>query len=258
MARSRLIKPGFATNEFLSTRSHAARLLFAMLPTIADRDGRLEDRPRKIKANLFPYEQIDVDALLSELANCDDPEQDHPFLIRYSVDDRKFIQIVKFAENQNPHRDEKPSLIPLCDHDASTVQPPCKDDAPPVRSTKQASGTKLKVQVTSNKVKETSSKREKLDLPDDIATSDLRDAVDDWLAYKTERKESYKPTGLKQFITRIGNLARERGSPHVAEKLRRAMVQNWKGWDFENGDKNGKRKDTGAPSQTAGRGSLSV
>ena len=39
-----------------------------MLPTIADREGRLEDRALRIKAELFPYEQIDVDALLDDLA----------------------------------------------------------------------------------------------------------------------------------------------------------------------------------------------
>ncbi len=253
MARSRLIKPGFATNEFLAMCSFEARLLFALLPTIADRAGRLEDRPRKIKANLFPFEEVDIDSLLHELAKCDD-DQDHPFIVRYQASGIKCIQIVKFAENQNPHRDEKQSELPSCEHDSSTVQPPCSHDATPVQSTAQATDTRLKEQVKGNK-----NRNKAMELPIDVATNGLPEAVADWLKYKFELGQGYKPKGREQFMGRVINLARERGSPHVAEKLRRAMASGWKGWDFENGNQNGKsRKDTGQRSQNAQRGSLSI
>ena len=42
--------------------SMSARLLFVGLWTIADRNGRLEDRPKRIRAELFPYDEIDADA----------------------------------------------------------------------------------------------------------------------------------------------------------------------------------------------------
>lgn len=144
MARSRNIKPGFAKNEYLAQKSHLARLLFVMLPTIADREGRLEDRPLRIKGELFPYEQIDVDALLDELSTPSHGE-DHPFISRYEIDGSRYIQITKFDENQNPHKEEKPSGIPPCNYDAehhtTTVQPPCKNGS----STEVASDTRLKV-----------------------------------------------------------------------------------------------------------------
>lgn len=111
MARSRNIKPGFTKNEFLAQRTFEARLLFALLPTIADREGRLEDRPLRIKGELFPYEGVDVELLLSQLAEVL-PGQDHPFIVRYQVDGKRYIQIVKFLDNQCPHKDEKPSVIP--------------------------------------------------------------------------------------------------------------------------------------------------
>lgn len=128
MARSRNIKPGAAKNEFLAQCSHAARLLFVMLPTIADREGRLEDRPMRIKGELFPYEQIDVDALLKELAMVR-PGQDHAFIVRYQVGGVRYLQIVKFSENQNPHKDEKSSEIPPVPCGTSTKVPPCKVSA---------------------------------------------------------------------------------------------------------------------------------
>jgi hypothetical protein len=49
MPRTRQIKPGFFKNDELAELPIEARLLFAGLWTIADREGRLEDRPKKIK-----------------------------------------------------------------------------------------------------------------------------------------------------------------------------------------------------------------
>lgn len=66
--RARNIKPGFYTNEQLAECSMAARLLFPGLWMIADREGRLEYRPKRIKAEVFPYDDVDVSALVGELA----------------------------------------------------------------------------------------------------------------------------------------------------------------------------------------------
>ena len=49
MARARNIKPGFFLNEELGVLPPLVRILFAGLWCIADRDGRLEDRPKRIK-----------------------------------------------------------------------------------------------------------------------------------------------------------------------------------------------------------------
>ena len=65
--RARNIKPGFFKNEDLAECSPWARLCFAGLWTLADRDGRLEDRPKRIKAELFAFDAVDVDPLLGEL-----------------------------------------------------------------------------------------------------------------------------------------------------------------------------------------------
>ena len=68
MARSRNIKPGFFLNDELAECDPLARLLFAGLWCIADREGRLEDRPKRIKAEVLPYDDCDVDELLNQLA----------------------------------------------------------------------------------------------------------------------------------------------------------------------------------------------
>jgi hypothetical protein len=108
MARSRNLKPGFFTNEELSQLPDGARLLFAGLWTIADREGRMKDSPTWIKANLFPYKNVPVDRWLELLASSD-------FIVRYQNGGRKFIQIVNFLKHQNPHMKEPESLIPAPD-----------------------------------------------------------------------------------------------------------------------------------------------
>jgi hypothetical protein len=105
MARARNIKPGFFTNEDLVELDFATRLLFAGLWTVADREGRLQDRPKKIKIDVFPADNLDIDAMLQQLHNA-------KFIQRYEVDGEKFIQISSWDKHQNPHHTEKASEIP--------------------------------------------------------------------------------------------------------------------------------------------------
>lgn len=67
--RIRSIKPSFFLDEDLAALPFEARLLFAGLWCLADKAGRLEDRPKRIHAMLFPYEpKVDVNGLLDRLA----------------------------------------------------------------------------------------------------------------------------------------------------------------------------------------------
>jgi hypothetical protein len=104
MARSRNIKPGFFSNEVLAECGVWARLCFAGLWTLADREGRLEDRPKRIKGDLFRFDSVEVEPLLTELA-------EHGFLLRYENDDGRFIQILAFKKHQAPHHTERASVI---------------------------------------------------------------------------------------------------------------------------------------------------
>lgn len=103
--RSRNIKPGFFKNERLAELPPEARLLFIGLWCLSDREGRLEDRPKRIKAELFPYENRNVNVLLDKLYQAG-------FIVRYKVDQSGFILILKFKCHQHCHPNEKPSIIP--------------------------------------------------------------------------------------------------------------------------------------------------
>lgn len=127
MARARLLKPGFFANEDLAELPLGARLLFAGLWTIADREGRLEDRPKRIKAELFPYDDLDVDQHMGELARAG-------FILRYSIDGGQFVQIISFTKHQHPHVREPQSMIPPPDESQPCTSPaPGKPSASPVQ-----------------------------------------------------------------------------------------------------------------------------
>lgn len=127
--RSRNIKPGFFHNEELVECSFPARILFIGLWCLADREGYLEDRPKKIKIQVFPADPVDCEALLCEL-------DEAALILRYEADGEKYIWIPGFRAHQNPHRREKPSEFPPHPDDAErrrgpagekTEQVPTKD-----------------------------------------------------------------------------------------------------------------------------------
>ncbi|MCF5227676.1 phage replication protein, partial [Pseudomonas syringae] len=69
MARARNIKPALFKNEVLGVADPMLTLLFEGLRLLADKAGRLEDRPLRIKGELFPYRDgLDVDGMLAWLA----------------------------------------------------------------------------------------------------------------------------------------------------------------------------------------------
>lgn len=105
MARSRNIKPGFFKNYDLADAGSQVQLLFAGLWCLADREGRLEDKARLIKAELFPYYEFDVNGGLTQLERL-------KFICRYEVDDVPIIQVLNFRKHQSPHNTEKASVLP--------------------------------------------------------------------------------------------------------------------------------------------------
>ena len=91
--RIRTIKPGFFKHELIADLPPLTRLLFISLWCMADRRGRLEDRPRRIKVECLPFDDCDVDAMLWDL-------QEAGFVERYEVEQVQVIQVTAFEKHQ--------------------------------------------------------------------------------------------------------------------------------------------------------------
>jgi hypothetical protein len=109
VARLRTVHHEVALDDRLAECSWPARLAVVLLPTIADRDGRMRDNPKKIKAQIFPFDDgLDVDAVLDELAKVERLE-------RYNVNGTRYLQLANWDDQQRPHIREAKSTIPgLC------------------------------------------------------------------------------------------------------------------------------------------------
>ena len=61
----------------------------------------------------------------------------------------------------------------------------------------------------------------------------LQEKVQEWLTYKTEKKDTYKPTGFKSLMLKIQKQAAEYGEQAVMDLIDECMAANWKGivWD---------------------------
>lgn len=123
MARARNIKPSFFQNEELGELDPLARLAFIGMWTIADYKGCIEFRPKRLKVQLLPYDECDMERIAINLDKSG-------FVQIYSVDGQRYIKIVNFDKHQNPHKNEKDagSDIPdipenySCDKDLSEIQ----------------------------------------------------------------------------------------------------------------------------------------
>lgn len=85
-------------------------------------------------------------------------------------------------------------------------------------------------------------------LPETNFGPELQSAFSDWLAYKQEKRQGYKPTGLKSLATQVSKNAEQYGEAAVARLIRECMASNWQGiiWD--------KLKQEAAQQQNDGKG----
>jgi hypothetical protein len=112
--RARSLKPSLFKNELLGAADPLLTVLFAGLWCEADREGRLEDRPARIRAEVFPYRgNLDIDTHLQWLHL-------NAFIRRYEAKGLKIIQILKFTEHQRPHKNEVESVLPTLDQASTT------------------------------------------------------------------------------------------------------------------------------------------
>lgn len=113
--RARNIKPSFFKSDALGSCSPLARLLFQGLWCMADHEGRLHYRPRRIKVEILPYDDVDVGDLIAELIAAD---PDDPMIRLYGGTEESpaYLWIPRFRAHQSPCRREreKASAIPAC------------------------------------------------------------------------------------------------------------------------------------------------
>lgn len=66
-------------------------------------------------------------------------------------------------------------------------------------------------------------------------------SVREWVKYKIEKRQGYKPTGLRNFLSQVENNVQKYGAEAVARLIHFCMSNNWQGVIWERIDKTGTR-----------------
>lgn len=118
MARIRSIKPEFFRHEELydaeKETGFPLRVAFAGLFTVADREGRFRWKPKTLKFDVLPWDDVDMNAVLIALIK-------YGFIKHYVVDGKAYGWIPSFRDHQVINNKEGKSVLPEYrpDNDAS-------------------------------------------------------------------------------------------------------------------------------------------
>lgn len=109
MARIRTIKPSFFRHGDLFDAEKESglplRIAYAGLWTIADREGRFKWKPRDIRVEVLPYDDVDMGKVLDALTA-------KGFVRRYTVNGQEYGCIPAFLDHQHINKNEPASNIP--------------------------------------------------------------------------------------------------------------------------------------------------
>src|SRR3990167_6548248 len=103
MARNRMINPDFFFDEEIVSLTAYARLLYIGLWGICDDNyATFPNKPAWIKAQIFPYESVDIIILLVEIEKIGK-------IIRFSSEDQKEYWFIKnFQKHQRVDKPSRP------------------------------------------------------------------------------------------------------------------------------------------------------
>lgn len=257
MARSRNIKPGFFTNELLAELPAFDRLLFVGLWCLADREGRLEDRPKRIKMELFPCDSYDVSEGLESLRAAG-------FVDRFQVESFSVVEIVNFAKHQSPHGSEKDSTLPDCNgyltvnerrknvvvphqskkvhikESLSNVKPPLEVVDPNVPERPDSLIPDSLIPDSCNKDQETTPQPEKPERSKTLKATDLinlgvnEQHAKDWLAIRKTKRAPLTQTSMDGILREV-----QAAGITLAEAVQISAERGWQGFKAEwlKGDK---------------------
>lgn len=75
----------------------------------------------------------------------------------------------------------------------------------------------------------------------------LQEKIEEWLTYKAEKKDTYKPTGFRSLMKRMAKQTAEYGEQAVMDLIDECMAANWKGIIWERIEKQSKGKASANP-----------
>lgn len=128
MARIRTVKPEFWSSEQIMECSRNARLLFIGMWNFCDDEGRMPFKPRQIKAQVFPGDDLSADEILGMLREL----SGNGLIQIYTIEEQDYLQVTGWQHQRIDKR--QPAKYPGMFHDNSKNNP---GTVPPDRKGKE-------------------------------------------------------------------------------------------------------------------------
>lgn len=197
MARIRTVKPELFRHESLYEAEIKTnlplRLAYIGLFTACDREGRFKWKPRALKLDVLPYDQLDFSRVLDALVT-------HGFLVKYEFEGDEFGCIPTWSQHQVINNRESTSLLPSLEESTTCTSDSRVDDVsvtPLVQTQVEGNGREGEGNRKGKKENAVASR------PEDVS----QQVWDDWVALRKRKNTTISETavdGARQEAAKIG------------------------------------------------------
>lgn len=217
---NRIIKESTCTSETIDKMSWFEECFYHRLWVNCDDYGRMDARPAILKAKLFPLKERlslkDIENALRNLA-------DIGCVRMYVCDNKPYLYLPSWEVHQNIRAKRSKYPVPNSENTSDNICMQMRADENicprnPIQSLSESLSESKKELAQS------------ADIFKDYDFSDkMKNEINYWLTYKNERKESYKPTGLKMFLSEVSNQLNKHYEEDVIQLISECMANGWKG-----------------------------
>lgn len=220
---NRIIKESVCTSDTIDQMSWFEECFFHRLWTACDDYGRMDARPAILKSKLFPLKER---LSLKDIQNALQKMVDIGCVITYVCDGKPYLYLPSWEVHQQVRAKKSKYPVPgeTCNH---LISDDIKCPRNPIQSESESESEK-------RARKAHAAPRE----PECYGFGpELTAAFDDWLKYKREKRQEYKPTGLTALVSQVRSNAAKYGEAAVAALIRQCMAANWQGIIFDKLDR---------------------
>lgn len=227
---NRIIKESIKHSDQIDALSWFEEVLFYRLIVTVDDYGCYDGRVVLLKNELFPTKEdikkTDIEKALAKMENLG-------LIQRYSVEGHPYIYMRTWGKHQR-----------VRDSIRKYPEPPEISDSANLRQVAASCGELPQDAedcglnpIQSNKESNPNPNPMRAAARDEVEESALSEPVKEklkeWLEYKRERREAYKPMGLKSLVAQTIKAEQEYGASAVIDGINRAMSNGWKGMNLD-------------------------
>jgi len=218
VARIRTVKPDFFRHEGLYNAEQETgfpiRVAFSGLWSVCDREGRFKWKPKELKLDVLPFDELNFEHVLDALLS-------RGFLVKYENDGKVYGCVPSFKSHQVINNKEKNSDLPGPNDKNSKIQ--TITDALTTREDREnnATGTPLNKDQGEKEGKGREEEKEGKGVPVTLRVPDAKSGSSCFEAYSTAYQQRYKAEPVRnakvnslfvQLVKRLG----EEAAPKVS------------------------------------------